>query len=347
MEQNYYESPGALNPGDGGLGPRDKRGRLKAMGIFQIVLGSLTALFTLFSMVGVILGSAFVETSEGGTGDYSVASMLVSLSFYILASVFFFVVGYGSIKARRWVRPVVLAVMWPTFVFGLIGFGFSVYLIPGWVDALVPTMPMAPGVGVPRTVITVVVVIALAVMFVAAVAVPGVHLLVYQSRAVKETCEVVDPKVRWTDRCEASVLGVVIAVAGIGVMQLAMLGFNFIWFFGMVMTGAAAALLCLAEMGIALYIARKVYLQTPRGWWLGLAYMWFVCIKFGVSTLWGDIFDIYESMGTLGESQQAEMSAFFDRHGVPELIAVTWGVAAIVSTLYMLVIKRHFRAVTQ
>ena len=111
MDDDYYQSPASLDGGDDGLSAGDGSGRLKAMGVFQIVLGSFSALFALFTLIGVILSKELSQQLGRQTvAQPSLASMLSSLVFYLLASLFFFIVGFGSIKARRWVRPIVLAV---------------------------------------------------------------------------------------------------------------------------------------------------------------------------------------------------------------------------------------------
>jgi hypothetical protein len=338
MEENYYQSPAASNDDQEGLAKRDRSGRLRVMGIFQIVLGSLSILFTLLTAVGMVLANAFSRVAE--QPEMPLASVVSSLLFYVLASVFFFVVGFGSIKARRWVRPVVLSLMWPSLVLGILGFAFAVLALPGWFELTLPAA--TPGMQLPSALMTLIMVVTLAVMFVIAVAIPGLHVLVYQSRHVKATCERLDPKERWTDRCPTKVLGVVITIVCVGLLQLGTLGLGFTWFFGLVITGVPAAVLCLVEAAAALVIARMVYRLTVRGWWAGLFYLLFVCLKLAISFLVMDFVDIYRTLGLFPEQQLKMMEQLFQLYSFSAITFAMWSLAALVAVVYMKLIRKHF-----
>jgi hypothetical protein len=194
--------------------PPDRRGRIKAMGVIQIVLGGIITLILLIMILGLLLGRAIAESA--GTQQPSLAASLASTGVYVIAAVFFFVVGIGSLKLRRWVRPVILAFMWPSLIFGVAGFVFGVTFLPTVFGAM--PMPEGPDPALQRAVMSAMAVVVNVVLFVACVVIPAIHVLIYQPGAIRETLEHFDTTPRFTDKCPTPVFGIVVSLKKAGVI---------------------------------------------------------------------------------------------------------------------------------
>ena len=117
---------------------RDLSGRLKAIGIFQIILGSLSAFFAL---VMLAMASA-LKYSDLQRAQLDPKSATMALTIYIIAAIFFIWVGVASIKCHRWVRPVVLSLMVPSLVMGVMTFIYMAYTMPLILDATMQSISM-------------------------------------------------------------------------------------------------------------------------------------------------------------------------------------------------------------
>ena len=56
-----------------------------------------------------------------------------------------------------------------------------------------------------------------------------------------------------------------------------------------------------------------------------------------------DFIEVYRSTGLFPENQLAAMAELLQQHAFTAMTVVMWVVAGLVSAIYMLAIKRHFR----
>ena len=319
---------------------RDCRGRIKAMGVVDVVLGGLCGLTLLFGVGGTLLGRAFVARAGAGP-EASLPASLSSLGVYAIAAAFFFVAGVGALRLRRWVRPLVLAFMWPTLLCGVAGFALAVAYLPAMFDAM--PLPEGPSPALQRAVMHGVAVVLDVVLFLALVAVPAVHVLVFQPAAVRETLERCDTARRFTDGCPTPVFGIAVSLVSIGLMELFSIATGVALFFGVVLTGPAAALLLAAEAAACLVLARLTFRCHPAGFWGSVAFMVYVSARNGVAFLLIDCADVVAATGMVDARSAEAMERVYSDLRLGPIIAAFWGVAGLSAAAYVLCQRKYFK----
>lgn len=319
---------------------KDRSGRIKAMGVLQLMLGGFSLLLAVLVLLGALLSLAVA--GESWAASVTVPSVVSSVSILFLGGGFFVLVGIGSIRLKRWVRPLVLSLMWPALIVGVLDFGLSIYLIPMLFDA-VTLAGGAEGAGLPGTVVSVVVFVSLSMIFIVGIVVPGAQVLLYQGAAVKQTLEERDPEPGFVDRCPAPVFGLAVGFVLCGLLQLSLIGYGVAPFFGVLLTGAAAVGALLAELALSLVVAVFVYRGSLRGFWAGLGYLGFLYAKYAVAFLIVALPDFYLASGVLSQPETELMERLFEGLPIAWIAQIIWLLSAGAAALYMWGIKRHFR----
>ena len=229
---------------------RDRSGGLVAFGILELLLG-----LACLGFVPLVLLARQAPSPRAG--------MIPAALTYVVLALAFDWLGTGSILARRWARTLSLILGWFWLLLGFFGGVFLLYLLPR-VLAAMPTGPpraRAAGFG------------CLAAFWsLGFVLLPFGFVLFYGSRNVRATCEARDPRPRWTDRCPAPVLALVLMSALAAVTFVAYSFHRAFPLFGRVWTGALGILLFLLLALLEAVIAWGLYHLRPVAWWgrLGL-----------------------------------------------------------------------------
>ena len=317
----------------------DRRGRIKGMGIFQIILGSLCGLMTLL-LIPLLLMQHFVA-SKMDMPENNAFSMLFSIGTYALLSASFIWVGVAAVKTRRWVPKVVLAINWPLLVLG------AVALIPvGWIIPKFMEMSLAANgaAGSARmmagSIVTMVTVFVILMLIIVYIVIPGLHVLLFRGEAVQRTCDRYDPKPRWTDNLSTSVVGLTIWLGASGLSWFGMGAMGYGAWFGYVPTGFMAAVLGCAAAAASFVLAVQVPKRTPAIWW-GVVAFFALMFGGGFSTfLQMDLVEFYRKTGMIPEAQIQLMGAFvgpittFTRISIAALGAGTLG--------FLIYVKKYF-----
>src|SRR6185503_8190075 len=150
--------------------------------------------------------------------------------------------------ARRWARALSAA--------------FSALWLAGGTVATITTVTIVPKIvpNPPLIVLT-------SVLVVLFVALPLAILAFYAREDVRATCERRDPKPRWTDRVPVPVLAVVIVMAFAAGWLLVNLSSRALPLFGMILTGAPAALAFLTLAALCAFLAFGLYRLKESAWW--------------------------------------------------------------------------------
>jgi hypothetical protein len=117
----------------------NRRGWLIAFGVVSILIGCLAGC-GVASMIAMVFMFARMGGGAAALGMPPDAMMIFGLvtAVYLSAAVLFVWVGIDSIRCRRWVRPVVIAVGWLTIV-------ASLFMLAALVVAWAQAPPGAPG----------------------------------------------------------------------------------------------------------------------------------------------------------------------------------------------------------
>jgi hypothetical protein len=235
---------------------RDRSTRLFVVGIFLIVLGCCSILLGAFSAVTLLI---LPETPEAP--QYGVAQMVQGLLVYVGLGAFLIALGVGSIRARRWVRPLVLILGWSWLAMGVLGGLMSAFMMPWMLDAFAAEDPALPWVMVG----------CFGTMFgLFGVLAPVALILLYRGRDVAATLDARDPREVCTDKIPTPLLGLVLWLA---YGALAMVASSLYAVFPMgetILTGAPAVAVSLAFAALWGYLAVQLARRDRTAWWVAV-----------------------------------------------------------------------------
>jgi hypothetical protein len=312
---------------------KDRRGGLIAFGVIQILLGSLCALMVPFMAV-VMFAAIGLEGEEAES--LSAGAIVPGILFYVGAAVWFIWMGIGSVMARRWARALVLVTSWLWLVGGAMGVVCMAFLMPQMLSQMGEAEGMTGGVEIVFEVVM------FGFMTVFYVALPAAFVLFYGSRHVKATCESVDARVRWTDRCPLPVLAISL-VAGLWALCLPLMGIVgwAVPFFGVVLGGLPAAAAIVGSAALLVYVAWGACRLRVAAWWsaVGLVMAWGLSSAVTFSRV--GLIEFYEKMNLPAESLDL-MRTFSPRMDRWMVISMVVWVAALLG--YLAFAKRFFDA---
>ncbi len=334
---NEYQSPRSLGTDSGGNTQRDKSIRIKGMGVVQLVLGGLTALLFLSSMLAVVVQQT-LTTAAGGAVPNQV-SLWMSVILYGLAAAFFIWLGVGSLRLRRWTQPIVLSIMWPTVIIGLVVFIGSLFITVDLVELIGQLDTSA--VPIPRSVVEAVIVFTLVLLFVIYVVIPGVHVLAYRGEAVRQTLRSHDEQERWTDNCPTRVLGLAVWLVLTGVSLLAAAPMRVLFVFGILLKGGVAIVAILVLAGCAVAAAWLTYRQRRAGWWVTLAFFEFLCLSSAHTFIVLDLAEFYRQAGLMPADQIEQIGSLFDS-STPWVVGF-FVLNAVAAAAYMMTVRKYFK----
>lgn len=315
---------------------KDRSAGLLIFGILTILLGCLAGLFVPL----MLIGQAASAKATGASAPIS--TILPGIFIYGILAVALVWLGIGSIMARRWARALLLIFSWSWLVMGVFVLVFMAFLMLKMLATMssvgTTNQPAAPQ----ATMVGVMVVMAL-VFGVVFVILPAAWTFFYNSRHVKATCERRDPVTRWTDACPLPVLGFCLWLLSVVPMLLIMplAGHGVMPFFGMFLTGAPGAMLCLAIAAIWSYAAWSLYKLEQRGWWLTLIALCVFMASALLTFAQHDMMEMYRLMG-YPEAQIEQI----EKSGLLVGIRMTWLMAfSLLPFLgYLLFIKKFLRS---
>jgi hypothetical protein len=268
---------------------RGWRSGLLVFGIITIVLGGLSGCLGAFMPVTLVIP----QPTGMPRGARQVSTVISAALTYVLLAATLIWIGIGSIRAQRWVRPVVLATATMTLISGIFMLVFGAILAPSMMKATpVPGTPAPP----PGVVFGTFVVMGL-FFFVLLVLLPAAYIWFYRKPAVRDALHFYDVVPRWTDDIPIPVLGVSLALLTLGVMTLLSTLYGVTAQLGTVLHGPTAIAVLAVEGLAALYLSYAVLMRTPASWWatLGLIMLWF--IAFGMTAIRTDKYELYRSAG--------------------------------------------------
>ena len=136
--------------------------------------------------------------------------------------------------------------------------------------------------------------------------IPGILVLYYQSKHVKHTCELTNPKYCWVDKRPLPILAFSLfsAFAAISLPFSSVYGWV-VPFFGILLNGASGATAVLLSALIWLLIANGFYRLKASAWWLAMTYTILWCISSALTFSRINTLEMYEKMNL--PEQQIEM----------------------------------------
>lgn len=257
---------------------KDRRTSLKVIGVLMIVFGAISACFGGLTPLGMWMSSrAVLQMPPGGAAAASTRpvmhaqlvdyrTMAMAGGFYLVAAALMIWIGVGSLRVRRWARPVMLVLSWSWLITGGVSFLHMILFGASMREMMSASMP--PGAPPPpRAVEYVVATVMGTVSFLLLVLLPAVLAWLYQRRGVRETVQYFDQRQAWTDRCPTPVLAVAtwLCVIGLGCAVYAI--YAVLPVYGRFVTGAPAVAGTLALAALFAWLGYGIYRLRPAAWW--------------------------------------------------------------------------------
>ncbi len=313
---------------------KNRKGGLVFFGVVQIVLGLCCLL-----LVGLMAVAFLLQGSMGTEGmpTQSAGSLVPAFGIYGLMAIFFFVLGVGSIMARRWARAVTLVVSIYWLIVGVLTTLFLAYTMPRMMGAMSAAQSgMSGRASALPTILGTLVVLLFMGFFM--VIVPAAFVLFYRSPHVKATCEHLDSKTRWTDRVPLPVLFLSILLAVGGASMLFMVGYPGMPFFGHVFKGPVFVFMALLAAVVGLVLAYFIFLRRRWAWTatLALTLLWAISGLITFLTMKpAEMLNLYSSQQVPGMGQMMDAMK-------PALVTFMI-VGMVIWLVYLLFMVRYFK----
>ncbi len=310
---------------------KDRSGGLKAFGVVLIVIGG----FNLLMIPLAVLGSIMSRTMDAGqSAGYWVFSLLVNLLTYLFLGGIFLGIGIGSIRLKRWVRPVLLSIGWVWLLLGLLVTAMIFFVMPKMMGNF-----MLPEVSDPSLIVGIVIMVSGAMSILFMVLLPALLIWFYSQSSVKQTLAAKDPGPAWTDACPPPVLAMSMFYGINAVLTLlaSFLGVSFI--LGSIITGLPAVMVTILYGLISAYICYALYRLDGRGWWTAVVSTAFWTVSSLLVFAKNDPMDIMALMGHSDQLQYAQegMTLMLKYQGY-----ILW-LSAVTLLAYLLYIKKYFK----
>jgi hypothetical protein len=232
-----------------------------------VVFGAASVLIGLFCalLIPLTFLSAALTESTGGGGVNLRSAWSVSAMYAVMAVAFVWL-GIGSIRARRWACELLLSLSWIWLLTGICSLIIGIVVVPGVIAQL------GAGSTLPPEMAMLVMAVTFGVIAVIYVVLPGLFVLFYRSPAVAATCRVRHPDPQWIDRIPRRLLTLMVVWLLLAASVLLMPAYEFFFpFFGLVLTGAAGALLWAIVLAVCVALAVGTSRRAPWAWWGGVA----------------------------------------------------------------------------
>lgn len=317
----------------------DRRMRLRAIGVLLIVVGAMAG------CMGLLAPLVLFMPASSAADRPPTASIVLALAVYVAVGIIFVWTGIGSVRLRRWVRPIALTIGWVWLLTGVIMEGMLIWIGPAAMQKIMKASmepqeargPVSPdALGSAAWTMTAILIAVLCILL------PGVLVWGYQGKDVRRTLEHFDPRLRWTDRCPTKVLGLVIAMGVSAAGMLMMLPYAVMPLFTVVLTGPAAVGAILAAAALLAALTWGLYRLKPLAWWgtLAATLAGTAAMLVFYSGPWERVEPLYRA--TSGSPKQLEVvRSSFEATRLPTQASSV--LFAVVLIVYLLVVYKHFR----
>ncbi|MBW7996235.1 MAG: hypothetical protein FVQ81_06640 [Candidatus Glassbacteria bacterium] len=306
---------------------------LVIVGILQVLLGGLAVLVAPMMIIGMVVEKAHPEAS-GPTP--SAVMMIPGIIIYLGIGTWLIWMGIGSIKARRWARSLILVSSWLGLITGLGGLIYMSLMVPDM------SSEMAKGKEITPAMAAVMKWAMIGFMASVGVIIPGVLILFYSRKKVKDTFEHRDPRIIWTDKCPLPIL-FLSGLCVVGALSMLNLGFNnwIMPFFGTILTGMAGATVGMVTMLLLGYAAWGIYKLNIKAWWLAAWITIAGALSMAITFSQVSLLEFFDKTG-LPEQQLEMLKQAITKNEVA--IEILFVVQLIVYFSFLLYMKRYFNA---
>gem|GEM_PF-1410959 len=307
---------------------KDRSLQIRLAGVLQLLIGlasaALAALLTVASRI------------TQNSGQDTASSMAFGIAVQVIIALFFIVTGIEAIRLRRWVRPVMLSIMWPALVVGVISCIYMIFMIP----ALKGIMESSGGTGSVFAFVISCMFVTGGVIF---ILIPLSLAGLYHGEHVRRYLEYTNPAPCWADAAPLPVFGLSLWFFLISLVSFIMLitsGIPYQLSFGKVITGTFAIAYTLLYALICSIQAYGLYRLKSWAWWLTLA-VWLIFSAAGiVNTLCPPAADAFSGVSGVSSGQIDTTVGMMKSIQMPSLILMV--LFAVLFIGFMAYIRRFF-----
>jgi len=255
-----------------------------------IVFGTLEIILGIMAFASAML--LLILVSSTGLGGMKAVHFWIAMGFLFYMTGWFCVMGMGSIKARRWVRTLILVGSWMAVFFGTLALALVLHLLPWVYNLLADSGILSPQSALAVLYTGLSVLITLQLIF------PLATILFYSLKGVQATCERRNPDPSWTDRCPLPLMAMGF-VSGLGVSTV-LLGAttNYVVFvFGRIWTGVPGFIIVAAIAAACGYVGWGAFTRRKQAWWAAYAIILLTSSSMMLTFAELDMDHLYERMG--------------------------------------------------
>jgi len=311
---------------------KDRTLGLIIFGVVSILIGACCALLVPLMFLSVALS----ETVTGGGVD--VRSAWSASALYGFMAVVFVWLGIGSIRARRWARELLLSLSWIWLLTGICSMVIGLLVVPALVGGT------GVDTGIPPEMTMIVIAVTFGIIGLLYVVLPAIFVLFYRSPHVAATCRTRHPEPQWIDSCPRRLRTLMVVWVLFAVSAVLMPAYSFFFpFFGIVLTGAAGALLWGIALAVCVALAIGTCKRAPWAWWGGLALTLVFTLS---STLVVLRFDLGQIMGMMKIPE--DQIAMIDKLPMLDGRVMALGTVFVWGTfiVYLMTLRRYFASAT-
>ncbi|HSR88363.1 MAG TPA: hypothetical protein VLL07_05375 [Pontiella sp.] len=262
---------------------RDRSTGLAVFGALEIAMGLLTFFFAMFLLVLV---------SETGIGGMKRSHCWITMSFLFYMTGWFCVMGFGSIKAFRWARALMLVGSWVTVFFGTLVLALVLHLLPWVYNLLADAEILSPQMALVALYAGVLVLITVQLVF------PMASIVFYSLKGVRATCERRHPEPSWSDRCPLPLMAMgFVSALGVSTLLFGATTNYIVFLFGRIWTGFPGFTVVAAIACACGYVGRGAFARKMRAWWAAYAIILLTSSSMMLTFAELDMEDLYERMG--------------------------------------------------
>ncbi len=247
--------------------------------------------------------------------------MLMVFLFYL--TVWFVVMGLGSIKARRWARALLLVGAWVSIFFGTLSLALILHVLPEIFNLVIDSNLISPSSGMGALSVITFILVVLQIIF------PMVGVAFYGMENVKNTCELKNPKPSWTDHCPLPLLAMSF-ISGMGCFSILIAATtNYtVFLFGHVVSGFQGGLVMLFISLVCGYVGWGAFTRKMHAWWGAYLLVLLTSASMMLSFAEIEMSSLYVHMGYSAEQILLLRETYWVSSSALTFISCLWGIMA-------------------
>jgi hypothetical protein len=281
---------------------------LTAVGILLILAGCLAGCGTLTLPLVLLAPRPTVTPSGAPMPPRPPAIQLIpGMVIYAVIAATLVTLGIGSIRKRRWVRPVMLVLAWLGLILGVMSVIFMALIFPDMLRNIRANLPTPPAgtAGPPAQFLAIIMASVAGAISLLYIAVPALLIFLFKGPDVQATLEFYDPVPRWTDGVPLHVLGLCAILFFTALWMLVIMIQGVMPLFGVFLTGTLARILVVPIAAVFFFTAYQTYRMRLLGWRLAMVLLILLPISACITFAIADVSEIYRRSGVTAEQMNA------------------------------------------